>query len=512
MRKIIYLSALVLATALGGTAARAQISVPSDAAPACNISSSTLNGWFSGGSVTLNGAAIPADSTAFPPINNTLCTFYQWASHMFLWLTSPTAGGVTFTGSSFFNIEPASGGGLQFVRNASNSVLHLRMRKQKPITVAASTSLNGTTEADGNVLIAQKSPVWNATTCSPQPQNPPDAIPVYYGIHSNDGYAYYVTGHKNNAFAGEIYNLFPSTLADLGQLELYVASGFKTTLSKPLTMTMVQKSAWVDVAAVSNPASYITISAQVPTYNTCNSATTWTQNTAAETKTLALVGLHVVGTVNGHPEMVWATFEHVDNAPNFSYSYTNNQTGSNTTTTVPYNSAGTWTFAPAGMAQPTQAGGGNYINATATTSGTSIVSTSSAALAPASVARLNPWGTAATDTNSLSSNTDLVSLNSSVMTGLASGDPRANYVQVGAVWSQFGQIPANGTDSVLKGGLSLANAAMETFAQNPDSTSGYVTKNCFGCHNSSGSTTLNPPGINISHIFGQLQPLPQPQQ
>src|SRR5262249_42676021 len=32
-------------------------------------------------------------------------------------------------------------------------------------------------------------------------------------------------------------------------------------------------------------------------------------------RTVALVGLHVVGVVQGHPEFVWATFEHRRNAP-----------------------------------------------------------------------------------------------------------------------------------------------------------------------------------------------------
>ena len=36
---------------------------------------------------------------------------------------------------------------------------------------------------------------------------------------------------------------------------------------------------------------------------------------------MAMVGLHVVGSVKGHPEMVWATFEHIDNAPQNNYVY-----------------------------------------------------------------------------------------------------------------------------------------------------------------------------------------------
>ena len=47
---------------------------------------------------------------------------------------------------------------------------------------------------------------------------------------------------------------------------------------------------------------------------------------------LAMVGMHVVGrAVKGHPEMIWATFEHVDNfAPNDTFSYTNAQSQAST--------------------------------------------------------------------------------------------------------------------------------------------------------------------------------------
>lgn len=526
MRQIIGLALAVMAMTMtiGSTSARAQISIPSDADTTCTVSNSTLSSWFTRGSILANAAVAPADSTAFPPIINTLCTFYQWAAHMFLWVTSPeTGGGITFTGNSFFNVEfNDAKSTFQFVPNTSTgNMMRLRVRSQKPL-LGSNTSpepINGgADEADGNVLIAQKSPVWNATTCTSTQQNPPDAMPVYYGIHTNHGYAYYVTGRMNNNFAGELYNLFPSSAADMAQVESYALNTLHLPLVNPLTMTMVLKSAWIDATAVSNQGDYITISAEVPTYNTCTSQTSWAQNSQVETKTLALVGLHIVGTVAGHPEMIWATFEHVNNAPNFPYSYTNNQTTGSTTSSVPYASGGTWTFAPTNMTQPTSSGGSNYINSTAVLAETgtgattkiSIASPSSSPLGPANVARLNPWGTAPSDTNALTSNADVIAVNASVMAKLPSTDPRSNYVEVGAVWSQYGQIPGSGTDSVLKGGLSLANTTMETFAQNPDATYGQVTKNCFGCHNSAGSQSTNPPGLSISHIYGQLQPL-QPQ-
>ena len=42
---------------------------------------------------------------------------------------------------------------------------------------------------------------------------------------------------------------------------------------------------------------------------------------ARKTVLMALVGMHVVGSTAGHPEMIWATFEHKNNAPNSSYTY-----------------------------------------------------------------------------------------------------------------------------------------------------------------------------------------------
>ena len=48
---------------------------------------------------------------------------------------------------------------------------------------------------------------------------------------------------------------------------------------------------------------------------------------------MALVGLHVVGVVQGHPEFVWATFEHDKNAPDIVPDGTNFRTSSFAATT-----------------------------------------------------------------------------------------------------------------------------------------------------------------------------------
>ena len=37
--------------------------------------------------------------------------------------------------------------------------------------------------------------------------------------------------------------------------------------------------------------------------------------------TLALIGIHFVGSVHVHPELVWSSFEHINYTPNAAYSY-----------------------------------------------------------------------------------------------------------------------------------------------------------------------------------------------
>ena len=49
--------------------------------------------------------------------------------------------------------------------------------------------------------------------------------------------------------------------------------------------------------------------------NICMGGAVVIDRTKAESVTVALIGLHVVGVVEDHPEFVWATFEHEDNAP-----------------------------------------------------------------------------------------------------------------------------------------------------------------------------------------------------
>jgi hypothetical protein len=235
------------------------------------------------------------------------------------------------------------------------------------------------------------------------------------------------------------------------------------------------KSSWIETGGLANLNEYVTIKANIPTFNTSN-PTTWPQN-GSKVAQLALVGMHVVGSTAGHPEMLWATFEHVNNAPNAQYKYT---TMANVSKTVNQNTSGTWLFAQNGAAAP-------FNVARFSASGTNLVAVSGQTIGPSNVLRVNPWGSNAASAASTSPNTDVVSINNSVMSQLAAGDVRKNYVMTGTTWTIGGAAPNSGNQV---GTNQMANATMETFFQGT---------NCFLCH----STNQFP----VSHIFNVLKPL-----
>ena len=109
----------------------------------------------------------------------------------------------------------------------------------------------------------------------------------------------------------------------------------------------------------------------------------------------------------------------------------------------------------------------------------------------------NPWGQGTS-----SNNTEIISLNDSVLGLIPAGDVRKNYVLIGALWTN-GKIPGFDPPNTVQqiGSIQLANATMETYFQFP-------SLNCFTCH--SGSTG-NGLGLKccggLSHIYGDIVPL-----
>lgn len=303
---------------------------------------------------------------------------------------------------------------------------------------------------------------------------------IYYITSVNDVFAY----HRSMQPAGVIpFNTtlkFPMTLADVNPVVAFAASKGHT-IQDPQALAIETKSSWIEASAVSNPADYIQVSAVVPTFNKSD-PNNWVPNGQATVK-LVMVGLHVVGSTNGHGEMVWGTFEHLGNAPSATYAY-NSTSGLKT---VPQNTHGTWLFTPDGSAGPFNTTGNSW-------TGTAITGTP---VAPAAILRAKPWGTndGGNPANAAGLNTQVISANASVISQLDPADVRRLYFQLGTTWTIGGAAP-NGGNEV--GTNHLANATMETFAQG--TTPSDPSSNCFACH---GTNT-----VVVSHVYPALKPLP----
>jgi hypothetical protein len=170
---------------------------------------------------------------------------------------------------------------------------------------------------------------------------------VYYAIMVNDVYAYFLTGWRGNQIQpGNANPTFPTTLTDLNAITAFALAHGKT-FPDPDALAIEVKTAWVEASTLSDPSKYITTTGTIPTYNT-SSKTAWTP-TGQKTVQLALVGMHVVGSTNQHPEMVWATFEHTGNTPLATYSFINT---SGVEVSVPEAAGGTWLFSASGNPNP----------------------------------------------------------------------------------------------------------------------------------------------------------------
>jgi hypothetical protein len=202
--------------------------------------------------------------------------------------------------------------------------------------------------------------------------------------------------------------------------------------------------------------------------------------------TVALVGLHVVGRLDGHPEFVWSTFEHVNNAPDL-------PPGVDPASPNPVSNRN-WTF----YANATPANQCNQPNA-----GSVALNSMTQALTPATnVFRQFAFGGGNGDDRG-----NIESLNQSVRNSLiAEKSLWANYMLVGGAWFFDGNALAPGMDGTaiqpnVAGSVQISNSTMETFTQQPGGAANRA--NCFSCHNTKRDVTHQLPAknLNLSHIL-----------
>ena len=475
---------LVLLVVLASSPVSAQLALPSDVLQNCTVSPGTFASWFVSGSPSPNGAVKVADSVDFPT-SNTVCDFYTWGAQMFLWLTSPSTaygGGSSpvLNSPAILNVLPANSSGVRHFQLDSGMLsFAVRAEKFDDIGELAQAGSSG-------VLMSQQESL------------------VYYGVHVNQLYAFFLTGQKNGQISATV---FPRNSQDEATVVNYARNAFPgVPVLDSEGLAIELKTSWVDAATVPDRSQFFTMEAVIPTFSH-DSNTKWTES-GPETVELALVGLHVVGTVQNHPEFVWITYEHILNAPDADYYYYNSK---NEVTEQGYDSSGQFLFIATNS--PESPANVECMKV----SGKTIVATSSCAggIVPSNTVRTYPWGSLAssTDTAVVTNNPLLLSINDSIRSQLIPGDVRANYIQTGGIWTSAPSAtsdapipnttkippPYDPSGSQLRGSLHAFNATMETYTQGT---------HCFSCHALTTSATNSFGAFQLSHIYSQIVPLP----
>jgi hypothetical protein len=320
---------------------------------------------------------------------------------------------------------------------------------------------------------------------------------VYYASMVNDVYAYFLTGTKNGAIpppGGNVANAqFPTTQTQLNAITA-LATAHGHTTPDGIALAVELKTSWVEASSVPDKTKYITMMATVPTYNTSN-PNQWTQNGQKNVE-LALVGMHVVGSTAGHPEMIWATFEHFGNAPNATYSYVS----TSGTKTVTQNTSGSWLFTANGSTGPF-----NCMRQQEPFGTTNIVPLSAGAggcapgsIGPSNTIRWKAFGGAFNqtpnplDASTAASNSEIISVNNA--TQVPGSDVRNQYFMTGATWTIGGAAPSGMFPGGNEVGTSrLTNTTLETFDQGSSNMATPADTNCFSCHFSN--------KVTVSHVF-----------
>jgi len=355
---------------------------------------------------------------------------------------------------------------------------------------------------------------------------------IYYGIHVNQAFADFVDMNKLRT-AQAIRDADAKRFLPAGVAEF--------------------KSAWQEVDdADPSLATYITTRTGVSHIAQVDGQIVEDRDNPRQT-TLRLLALHVVFSLPGHPELIWATFEHSDGAPDLTAADGKRNVApihpgaTNPALTDPNNLNDTSVVSEDDyllFKGGTTANAGNHA---IPETGLQFDETSQAFPGQeTSVYRMFP----ASKSNTIHPDDAITSLNFNMQTlftraeaagQLGPQDRRSHYRLVGAVWmdkpeyfkggaalqndksspfvdeANFAQdIQENGSDSefsILAGEDRLSSTAMESFTQAPDSFA-----NCFSCHNtqavtakgipldrdSQGMQLLPPKLLNVSHVFSQF--------
>lgn len=397
------------------------------------------------------GAQLPTSFSA----DSDDCLFHQWSWEAFTWATALIDGQPRFMSLKTLDQLDPDG------NPPPPGVLRLTPRSTKAHNLPTEDYDAAFVEADGSVLVAQ------------------NGYPVYASVHMND--SYFATAQQNLIVNGGYQG---SAGADTGEAPETDCGASASDAAKQDYFqcgAAVFKATWLRLKdGEAPPAGAYVTTAEVPVLrNLCTnvSCTVVATDQYVEAR-VALVGLHVVGYVENHPEFLWATFEHQDNSPAFAdgtFEFGNSS--------VPKG----YTFYVAGTPftrdrilvpnQPARPGDPPLLTFDDATQTFSPVT---------QVVQMNRTG-GDTQPNG-PSNIDAVN-QASRNTMRQQGVFQANYVLVGTVWLEPNSYVASNPDITNPavqwnekaiGSVALANVTAETFLQAPGKGD---TLNCFLCHN-----------------------------
>ncbi|WP_264535138.1 hypothetical protein [Flavobacterium sp. N1736] len=551
--------------------------LPQDVKESCTVSESDFNSWFKTGKATENGLVEPANSVAFPHNNNCDFykwseQMFLWItsptsgktvmeSPVFYNVSpqDPVTGKRTLEAhkpnallSAVSNINQSGPNRLPVLIDESGKMFEIEAQKsdekvkddanklvQVKRVVANANGLHSFFDAKGKEIknpkpvieseinpsdVVQEFKVGNKSIYLDSKGNEVESEQgqagshgalmgenkslVYYITMVNDVYAYFLTGVNEGKLNG---NQFPTTAGARDSIVAYAKTKGWVTPPDADALAIELKTSWVEAKDLPNADSYVTIKAIIPTYDKSN-PNKWVENGQTTTK-LALVGMHIVGSVAGHPEMIWATFEHEKNSPNSAYSYLDKD---DKIKQVKADTGKGWLF----NANANDTIGSQNIQ-NMTVSGDSIL-IKDTSLASPTARRIMAWGVASNtvpngeDTTPAASNSEIISINNAIRKMLVGKDIRKNYLLIGATWT-FGGAGPNGNvypygavnDSIPAGDAigtaQLSNSTMETYVQPPSSASTESNAiSCFSCH--SDNNGVKP--TDLSHVFEDIISLP----
>ena len=363
------------------------------------------------------------------------CAFHQFSWQAFLWLTQDEKGST-------------KGGTPRFQRMYSDAAI------DPNVPNPTEHVLDGVQQADSlGILVDQ------------------NGRAVYTNMLINDVYRKFVIDNRLYTEAG-MKNAAANLVFPVGAISL--------------------KAAWKIVGPHDDVSRFYTTTAKVARLAKVGDTVDIDPARKVETLKVALVGFHIGWVVAGHPEAIWATFEHVDNAPDFKENQEMSQPVSDKS----------YTFYRAGTpAQDCNVNNASLIQ----------LNPSTQELTPITQT-CRQYRTGGGDPLNVK---NIDSLNKSVRNHVANDSVWQNYEEVGAVW--MGEDPTqaaakkpfhpdwnpNVDNSQIKGSYQLSNSVIETFTQHQ------VSKNqCFSCHDTMAITdtrdlTLTLPGkdISTSHIL-----------